>query len=55
MQINNKQNRLHYINGAIWYWEEKLKGTVFWWDNKTYTNEFIKSQIVFFKEMKNIL
>lgn len=24
-----KQNRLRYIDGAIWYWEERLKGVVF--------------------------
>lgn len=48
-----KQNRLRYIDGAIWYWEERLKGVVFWWNKKEYTKDFILDQITFFKEMKN--
>jgi len=49
---NNKENRLRYIDNAIWYLEQKLKGTIFWWDKKEYSNEWILSQITFFKEMK---
>ena len=53
MQIDIKENRLRYIDGAIYYWKEKLKGTIFWWDKNRYSNEFILSQINFFKSMKN--
>lgn len=49
---NNKENRLRYLCNAIWYWEQKLKGTIFWWDKKKYSDEWILSQITFFKEMK---
>ena len=37
------------LNSAVWYWEEKLKGTMFWWEVKQYSQEFIKEQIIFFK------
>ena len=37
------------INSAVWYWEEKQKGTIFWWEVKQYSQEFIKEQIIFFK------
>jgi hypothetical protein len=50
--LNEKENRLRYIDNAIWYWEQKLKGTIFWWDKNIYSNEWILSQIIFFKEMK---
>lgn len=55
MQIDNKQNRLRYINTAIYYWESKQKGVLFWWDKNKYTNEFINSQIIFFNKMKHNL
>lgn len=52
MPNKDKDNRLRHIDSAIWYWGEKLKGTVFWWDKKEYSNDWILAQIKYFKEMK---
>ena len=47
--MDNNKFKTNCINSAIWFWEEKLKGTYYWWETKQYSQEFIKEQIIFFK------
>jgi hypothetical protein len=51
-KATKEENILRNVETAIWYWEEKLKGTKFWWDENDYSKEWIISQIKFFKEYK---
>jgi hypothetical protein len=48
--MKNNKFKINYINNAIWYWEEKLKGTIFWWEEKQYSQKFIEKQIIFFNK-----
>jgi hypothetical protein len=52
MQPSKEENILRHIEIAIWYWEEKLKGTKFWWHENDYSKQWIISQIKYFKEYK---
>lgn len=52
MNPQQKTNKLLAINNAIWYWEMRLQGHEFWWDKKTYTEEWCREQIHYFKQMK---
>jgi hypothetical protein len=47
--MDENKYKTNCINNAVWYWQEKLKGTIFWWEVKQYSQEFIKEQIIFFK------
>jgi hypothetical protein len=54
MDSEKEKNIVRHVDHAIWYWEEKLKGTKFWWDENEYSEEWIISQIKYFKEFKSL-
>ncbi len=48
-------HKLKIINNAIYSWEQRYNGIIFWFDVKIYSKEWCLEQILFFKKLKQKL